>query len=99
MATHTPAVCWLGFGTWLRLLLAVALVVLLWSENFEVGKVVVVFAAVDVVDIDPCTSTGLRAPSSHRLRHVERSERSNMGGVLQIFWHIRLASTTLIFKF
>ena len=49
MATHTQAVCWLGFGTWLRLLLAVALVVLLWSENFEVGKVVVVFVAVDVV--------------------------------------------------
>ena len=32
--------------------MAVALVVLLWSENFEVGKVVVVFVAVDVVDME-----------------------------------------------
>ena len=53
MATHTPAVCWL--------LLAVAVVALLWSENFEVGKVFVVFVAVDVVDLEgawqPCAET------------------------------------------
>lgn len=39
-------------GLWLRFLLAVALVVLLWRENFEVGKAVVVFVAVDVVDME-----------------------------------------------
>ena len=50
---------------------------LLWSENFEVGKVVVVFVAVDVVPEKDPPSSGIHAASPAPSGSLWSSTRSN----------------------